>query len=232
MTDGILIVDKEKGWTSHDVCAFIKKRFHIQKVGHAGTLDPLATGVLVVLLGRATRLFDSMAACDKEYLGTMQLGIQTNSHDIEGKIIAERDWKNVTEEGLERVVEKFRGDIVQKPPMVSALKHKGVRLYKLARQGKEIDRPSRPITVHKLEVRDIRFPFIDFFAHVSKGTYLRTLAHDIGEMLGSFAVLSDLRRLRCGEFGLEDAVSIAALKQMSTPELGRLIRMSTAALRA
>lgn len=228
--DGILVVDKEKDWTSHDVCAFIRRRFKIQKVGHAGTLDPLATGVLVILLGKATRLFDSMAACDKEYAGTLQLGIQTTTHDIQGKVIAERGWGHVTPEQLHEVVKKFRGTIEQRPPMVSALKHKGVRLYQLARQGKEIERPTRPITVHKFEIRDVRFPLVDFFAHVSKGTYLRTLANDLGEALGTYAALSGLRRLRSGEFRIEDAVTMSALKQMNAPDLAPLVRMSSVAL--
>ncbi len=146
-------------------------------------------------------------------------------------MISEHDWTQVTNERVHEVLEKFRGNIEQMPPMVSALKHKGVRLYHLARQGKVVERANRPITVHKLEIRGIRFPEVDFFAHVSKGTYLRTLAHDIGNALGCGAALSDLRRLRSGEFGLEDAVSISALKEMSVSELGRLIRMSTVALR-
>lgn len=225
--DGVLVVDKDKGWTSHDVCALIRSRFKIKKVGHGGTLDPLATGVLIVLLGRATRLFDSVAASDKQYVGTMCLGVKTDSHDRDGQIIGTADWQAVTAEKLESVLQSFRGEIEQVPPMISALKHKGVRLYKLARQGKEVERPSRTIIVHKFEVQAVRFPEVDFFAHVSKGTYLRTLVHDIGERLGCYAVLQELRRVRCGEFGLEDAVSVNDLKTMDVRDLGRWIRRST-----
>ena len=230
--DGILIVDKEKGWTSHDVCAFIRSRFGIRKVGHGGTLDPSATGVLVVLLGRATKLFDSVAACDKHYLGTLQLGLMTDSYDKDGRVIAESDWRFVTPEKLKAAFELFRGQIEQKPPMVSALKHKGVRLYKLARQGKSVEREKRVVTIYQLEVKSIRFPEVDFTAHVSRGTYLRTLVHDIGEKLGCYGILTELRRLQCGDFSLEDAVSIPALKQMTPRELGRYVRMSSAALMA
>ncbi len=230
--DGILIVDKEKGWTSHDICAFIRSRFGIEKVGHGGTLDPLATGVLIILLGRATRMFDSIAASDKHYFGTMLLGVKTDSHDGDGKILEERqcDWNSVTIDKIEFVLEKFRGKLTQRPPMISALKYKGVRLYKLARQGKTVDRPERSITVYQLEIKETRFPEIDFVAHVSKGTYVRTLVHDIGEELGTLAILKNLRRLKCGEFGIEDALTIPALKQMTSRELLRHIRMTSAAL--
>ncbi len=227
--NGILIVDKEKGWTSHDVCAFIRSRFKISKVGHAGTLDPLATGLLVVLLGRATKLSQSLSACDKEYNGTMRLGIKTDSHDLEGKILEERSWQDVTPEKLETVLAGFRGDIEQMPPMVSALKHKGVRLYKLARQGKTVERESRKITVHQLEATKIQFPDVDFTARVSKGTYLRTLVNDIGEKLGCFASLASLRRTRCGDFSIEDAITIAQLKELKADSLGRWVRMATLA---
>jgi tRNA pseudouridine55 synthase len=230
--DGIIIVDKEKGWTSHDVCAFIRSRFGIKKVGHAGTLDPLATGVLIILLGRATRLFDSIAAYDKQYFGTMRLGMKTDSHDLDGKVLGEADWRGVTNEQLEQVFQMFRGEIEQEPPMISALKHKGVRLYKLARQGKTVERAKRAIVVRQLELKAVRLPEVDFFAHVSKGTYLRTLVHNIGERLGCFATLTDLRRLRCGDFGIDDAVSTAALKQVDPRSLGRFVRMASFAFAA
>ncbi|MBI4388251.1 MAG: tRNA pseudouridine(55) synthase TruB [Candidatus Omnitrophica bacterium] len=225
--DGILVVDKDKGWTSHDVCALIRSRFKLAKVGHGGTLDPLATGVLIILLGRATKLFESVAATNKQYLGTMRLGIKTDSHDWDGKVLGEADWKGVTAEQVESVFQTFRGEITQKPPMISALKHKGVRLYKLARQGKTVERIERPITVYQLEVKATRFPEVDFFAHVSKGTYLRTLVHDIGEALGCFATLAALRRVRSGDFSIEESVTIPELKQMDIRELGRHVRMKS-----
>ena len=225
--DGVLIVDKEKGWTSHDVCAFIRSRFKIAKVGHGGTLDPFATGVLIILLGRATKLFNSIAAADKQYFGTMRLGIKTDSHDRDGKVLGEKDWSGTTPEKIESVMKRFRGAIEQKPPMVSALKHKGVRLYQLARQGKTVERENRHVVVHQLETRDFRFPEVDFFAHVSKGTYLRTLVDDMGEQLGCYAMLNELRRLRSGDFSIEDAVTIPQLKQMEIASIGRHVRLGS-----
>ncbi len=229
MMDGVVIVDKEKGWTSHDVCAFIRSRFRIRKVGHAGTLDPMATGVLIVLVGRATKLSQSLSSCNKEYLGTMQLGLKTDSHDSSGQVLATASYDGVTPEKLEAVLGEFRGEIDQMPPMISALKHNGVRLYKLARQGKEVVRQKRKITVFRFDLLDVKLPEITFSAHVSKGTYLRTLVHDVGERLGCFAALTALRRTRCGEFSLSDALTISALKQMKAEELGRCVRMASAA---
>ncbi len=210
--NGILVVDKEQGWTSHDVCAFVRSRFKIKKVGHAGTLDPLATGVLVVLLGPATKKSKELSSCDKDYYGTLQLGLKTDSQDISGTVTEQGDWSHVTEELLKEAFEKFRGEQEQTPPMVSALKHQGKRLYQLARAGKVVDRQKRSITVYEFRIEEINLPYVRFFAHVSKGTYLRTLVNDLGEMLGSFAVLTELRRVRSGSLSLADAVTIPELK--------------------
>ncbi|MFH1208638.1 MAG: tRNA pseudouridine(55) synthase TruB [Candidatus Omnitrophota bacterium] len=148
--DGVLLVDKPENWTSHDVCAFVRRRFGIKKVGHAGTLDPLATGLLVILLGKSTKSSMQLSACDKEYFGALELGVQTDSHDRHGKVTAEAPWENITLERIRaKAAEQFTGDIIQVPPMVSALKHEGTRLYKLARQGKTIPRDGRPVTVHE-----------------------------------------------------------------------------------
>jgi tRNA pseudouridine55 synthase len=211
--DGILIVDKPKGWTSHDVCAFVRKRFKIKKVGHAGTLDPLATGVLVLLLGKATKRSAEMTACDKDYFGVMQLGLKTDSHDSDGKIIGEAPWEAVTLEEIQKKGRDFVGDIIQVPPMISALKYQGVRLYKLARKGQVIPREGRPVTVHEFRIEKKDGPYVHFFARVSKGTYLRTLVNDLGETLGCYATLADLRRIRSGHFQLGDSVAIEELKQ-------------------
>ena len=146
--NGILVVDKSEGWTSHDVCAFVRSRFQIPKVGHAGTLDPLATGVLVVLLGGFTKRSNEFSSCDKDYYGTIQLGIKTDTHDVSGKIIAQGEWQHVTEENVRQIFQRFSGVLEQTPPMVSALKHQGVRLYRLARAGKTVDRPKRTVTVY------------------------------------------------------------------------------------
>lgn len=221
--NGILLVDKEKGWTSHDVCAFIRSRFSLSKVGHAGTLDPMATGLLVVLLGKSTKRSNALSASDKQYEGVIRLGIETDSYDLQGKVIAERDWGNVTEEMIHASFQQFKGQIEQKPPMVSAIKQNGVRLYKLARAGKTVDRASRLVTVYEFNIEKMALPQIYFHASVSKGTYLRTLVHDLGQGLGCGAILQDLRRIRVGHYDLERSVSIAKLKQIDIDQFSGLV---------
>ncbi|MBI3307702.1 MAG: tRNA pseudouridine(55) synthase TruB [Candidatus Omnitrophica bacterium] len=217
--DGILIVDKPKGWTSHDVCAFVRRRFRIKKVGHAGTLDPLATGLLIVLLGKATKQSIPLTSCDKEYLGVMELGIETDTHDRHGKVTREASWENVTLENVRQKALDFTGEIIQVPPMVSALKHQGVRLYKLARKGQVVPREGRKVTVHNLKIEKKEGAFVHFFACVSKGTYLRTLVNDLGQSLGCLAALADLRRVRSGEFNLKDSVTIDQLKEFTIQDV-------------
>jgi tRNA pseudouridine55 synthase len=217
--DGILAVDKPQGWTSHDVCAFVRKRFRIPKVGHAGTLDPLATGVLVLLLGRATKLSRELSSCDKDYFGRFQLGVETDSHDRDGQVLREAPWEGITMKRIQEVIPSFTGEIEQTPPMISAIRYKGVRLYHLARKGTVVPREKRRIVVHEFRVEDQEGSLVRFFARVSKGTYLRTLVNDIGETLGCHATLNELRRVRAGEFGLEKAVDIESLKKLSLAEL-------------
>ena len=218
--DGVLLVDKPENWTSHDVCAFVRSRFKIKKVGHAGTLDPLATGLLVLLLGKATKNSMPLSACDKEYFGVMELGIQTDSHDRHGKVTAEAPWEHLTLEEIQaKAAKQFTGEIIQVPPMVSALKHEGTRLYKLARQGKVVPRKGRPVTVYEFRLEKKDSQFVNFFAHVSKGTYLRTLINDLGEALGCYAALASLRRLRSGQFKLEQSVTVDDLKSFTEAQL-------------
>lgn len=217
--DGILLVDKPSSWTSHDVCAFVKRRFKLNKVGHAGTLDPLATGLLVLLLGKATKQSIALSSCEKEYYGVMELGIKTDSHDRNGKVIAEAEWKHITLEDIRKKALDFTGDITQVPPMVSALKHQGVRLYELARRGVDIPRAGRQVTVFEFKFENKKEAFIQFTSRVSKGTYLRTLINDLGESLGCFATLAELRRVRSGAFKLQDSVSIEQMKQWTIKEL-------------
>lgn len=221
--DGILLVDKPKGWTSHDVCAFVRRRFRIPKVGHAGTLDPLATGVLVLLLGRATKLSQELSSCDKEYYGTLELGVETDSHDRDGRVIRRAPWEGITLEKIREVLPAFLGEIEQTPPMISAIRYKGVRLYHLARRGAVVPREKRKIVVHEFRVERQTGPLVNFFARVSKGTYLRTLVHDIGETLGCQATLNELRRIRAGDCRLEDSVTIEALKNLPLSDLERRI---------
>ena len=218
--DGILLVDKPENWTSHDVCAFVRRCFKIKKVGHAGTLDPLATGLLVLLLGKATKSSMPLSACDKEYFGALELGVQTDSHDRHGKVIAEVPWEHITlEEIRAKAARQFTGDIIQVPPMVSALKHEGTRLYKLARQGKTVPRDGRPVTVHEFRFEKKEGKFVEFLAYVSKGTYVRTLVNDLGEALGCYATLARLRRLRSGAFKLEQGVTIEDMKNFTPAQL-------------
>lgn len=221
--EGILAVDKPKGWTSHDVCAFVRKRFRILKVGHAGTLDPLATGVLVLLLGRATKLSQELSSCDKEYYGVFELGIETDSHDKDGRVTAQASWEGINLEKINTVIPQFVGEIEQTPPMVSAIRYHGVRLYQLARRGTVVPRDKRRITVHNFQIEKQEGPNVHFFSHVSKGTYLRTLVHDIGETLGCHATLNELRRIRSGDFRLTDAVNIETLKNYSSEDLERKV---------
>lgn len=219
LINGILLVDKPREWTSHDVCAFVRKRFQIKKVGHAGTLDPLATGLLVVLLGKATKQSMLLSASDKVYEGVMQLGIQTDTHDRMGKVIAEAPVGEMSLEFLREKARPFTGEILQVPPMVSALKHKGVRLYKLARQGQEVHREARQVTVHKFDIRAVEGACVTFAAHVSKGTYVRTLVNDFGEALGCHATLGELRRVRSGQLDVSKSVTMDEIREMKPEEL-------------
>lgn len=216
--DGILLVDKPQAWTSNDVCQYIKKKFGFKKVGHAGTLDPNATGLLVVLLNKATKDADSFIQDDKDYEGVLSLGFKTNTGDVEGTVVEEKGIEGIAREDILRLMEVFKGRITQVPPMMSALKKNGVRLYKLARAGKVIEREPREVTVHNFRIDEITLPFVHFFISVSKGFYVRSLAEDVGERLGCGATLSSLRRVRSGEFSINAAVRIDAIRTMGSEE--------------
>lgn len=222
--DGILIVDKSPGMTSHDVVDFIRRSFGAKKVGHCGTLDPLATGVLVILIGRATRLSQKFSNHDKTYDATVTLGILTDTADSEGAISFKVDSLNVTEDQIEEVFKEFRGPIEQIPPMISAIKYGGKRLYKLARQGIEVPRKSRQVYIHKLEITSIRLPEVSFEVVCSKGTYIRSLCEEIGSRLGCGGYMSRLRRMRSGPFLIEHALTLDTLKEMSHEELRKVLR--------
>lgn len=217
--DGILLVDKPQEWTSHDVCTFVRKRYRIKKVGHAGTLDPLATGLLVLLLGKATKLSIQLSGTEKEYVGKMELGVQTDSHDRQGKVLEVAPWEAVTLEAVRKAALDFTGEIVQVPPMVSALKHQGTRLYKLARQGVTVEREGRPVIVREFELTEKLGPFISFSACVSKGTYVRTLVNDLGESLGCYATLAELKRIRSGEFKIDGAVTVEQMRVLQPEQI-------------
>lgn len=218
MANGIIIIDKPQGWTSMDVCAKLRGIFREKRVGHAGTLDPMATGVLPVFLGRATRAVEFAAEGEKEYVAGIRFGLVTNTQDTTGEVVETRPAA-VTGEELDAVLDRFRGEIEQIPPMYSAIKINGKKLYELARKGREVERKPRAVTIFRLE-RLEKAPFgwpeeeQTFFLRVrcSKGTYIRTLCHDLGQVLGCGAAMSALRRSQACGFGLERAVTLEQLQ--------------------
>ena len=224
--DGVLLVDKDPAMTSHDVVAIVRKCLNTQKVGHCGTLDPFATGLLLVVVGRGTKIQDLLMSEDKEYFGTMKLGEITDTQDCNGQLIERRAPVDVDRRTIEAAFIKFHGDFYQMPPMVSAIKKDGVPLYKLARQGKVIEREPRCVHVYAHEVCQIRQSEIDFRVICSKGFYVRTYAHDIGLELGCGAHLSALRRTKSGRFSVEDAITIKELKALPRESLaGKILSL-------
>jgi tRNA pseudouridine(55) synthase/riboflavin kinase/FMN adenylyltransferase len=219
--DGILLIDKPQDWTSHDVVNFVRRRFKLSKTGHCGTLDPFATGLLVLLLGKATKLQDQLMSQDKTYTGCIRFGSETDSEDRTGKITANSDTSHLKAEDITAAAARFVGPQTQTPPMVSALKVDGQPLYKLARQGKTIERAPRPIIIHSFDLLDIRLEEAeaDFVVRCSKGTYIRTLAADLGRALGCGAHLQELRRLESGSLNVEQASSIEDIKAWELTEL-------------
>ena len=199
--------------TSHDVVALVRRRLGIKKVGHCGTLDPLATGLLLIVLGRGTKIQDLLMAEDKEYVGTMRLGVATDSQDADGEIVDTRPVPQLTNANIEEAFAKYDGDFYQMPPMVSAIKQGGVALYKLARQGKTVEREPRFVHVFAHEILKTSLPDIEFRVVCSKGFYVRTYAHDIGESLSCGAHLSSLRRTKSGRFTLERAITVQQLRE-------------------
>lgn len=200
---GVLLVDKAPDMTSHDVVAVTRRCLNTKKVGHCGTLDPMATGMLIVVIGNATRIQDLLMAEDKEYVGTATLGVTTSSQDKEGEVQETKPVPAYSEEEIRAAFESYRGDFYQMPPMVSAIKKDGVPLYKLARQGKTVEREPRFVRVYDYQINNISLPEVSFRVVCSKGFYVRTYAHDIGQKLGCGAHLSSLRRTRSGHFTLE-----------------------------
>lgn len=221
--DGVLLVDKPTGMTSHDVVDRVRRHFGFKKVGHCGTLDPAATGLLILVLERATKLQDRFMSDDKAYEGTMLLGISTDSQDADGEIIAEKPVPHLTEDDIEQAFAKFRGDLQQVPPMVSAVKHQGTPLYKLARKGKVVEREPRLIHIFDLRVLGVELPRVKFRAACTKGTYVRTLCSDIGDVLGCGAHLLELRRTRSGGFDVKDAHSLETILKQTREQLKTLI---------
>jgi tRNA pseudouridine55 synthase len=224
--DGVLLVDKAEGMTSHDVVALIRRRLEIKKVGHCGTLDPIATGLLILTLGRGTKIQDLLMSEDKEYAGTLTLGISTTTQDRAGETIAEKPVPALSAEEIGAAFEKFRGDFYQMPPMVSAIKHGGVPLYKLARQGKVVEREPRLVHVYRHTIDKVALPDIDFAVLCSKGFYVRTYAHDIGETLGCGAHLKNLRRTKSGRFVVDGAITVEEIRNVPREQiLSRLLSL-------
>src|SRR5438128_11140337 len=217
--DGVLLVDKAEGMTSHDVVALIRRKLEIRKVGHCGTLDPIATGLLLLTLGRGTKIQDLLMSEDKEYAGTLMLGVTTSTQDRQGEVIDQRPVPALDENQIRAAFEKFRGDFYQIPPMVSAIKHGGVPLYKLAREGKTVEREPRLVHVYRYSIDRIALPEIDFTVLCSKGFYVRTYAHDIGEALGCGAHLKNLRRTRSGRFSVNGAITVDELKNSEAVDI-------------
>ena len=217
MADGIIIIDKPQDWTSMDVCAKLRGIFHERRIGHAGTLDPMATGVLPVFVGRATRAVEFASESEKEYVAGLRLGVETNTQDTTGTVLAKRPV-SVSQAELEQVLGQFRGEILQIPPMYSAIKVGGKKLYELARKGQEVERQPRAVTIHSLTLEGQTGP-ADYTLRVrcSKGTYVRTLCLDIGAAVGCGGCMSSLRRTMAAGFTLADSVTLDAVLQADDP---------------
>lgn len=214
---GIVVVDKPAGITSYDVVRLFKRVMPRVKIGHLGTLDPLATGVLPLLLGEGTKLVPFLETGEKVYEAALHLGVATDTQDREGQVLRSTDIADydLSPQHIETVLQHFRGRVMQRPPMYSALKHDGEPLYKLARRGEEAERSLREVEIYELQVTEIDPPVLRLHIECSKGTYIRTMAHDIGEQLGCGAHLAELRRIRNGPFGLEDALAVDDIEDVA-----------------
>jgi tRNA pseudouridine55 synthase len=221
--DGAVLVDKPSGPTSHDVVDAIRRKFGLKKVGHCGTLDPNATGLLVIVLGRGTKLSERLMGDDKVYEGTMKFGETTDSYDSDGELTGSLPILPMTVEDLNTEAATFIGDQMQMPPMVSAIKKNGVPLYKLARKGIEVEREPRLIHLYSFRFTDYTEPLGKFRVACTKGTYVRSLAHDLGQKLGCGAHLTTLRRTISGKFDVADALPLEAILQMSEAELEKRV---------
>ena len=215
--NGIVIVDKPEGWTSQDVTARLRRVFNTRRIGHGGTLDPMATGVLPVFVGRGTRGVEFFEHAEKTYETVLRLGLTTDTEDVWGETLEERPVE-FTAEKLEEVLESFRGEILQVPPMYSALKVNGQKLCDLARKGKEVERQPRPITIHELTLLETTENTLRLRVRCSKGTYIRTLCKDIGQALGCGGCMAELRRVTAGEYTIEEAVPLQTLLDTQEPE--------------
>lgn len=228
--EGVLLVDKPAGMTSHDVVYRLRRKLQMKKIGHAGTLDPMATGLLVMLIGKATRISQYLISVDKFYEGEATLGVVTDSQDAQGEMMETRPVPPFTEAEVREVMKGFLGDQYQMPPMHSAIKIGGVPLYKMARKGEEIEREPRFIRISSFELTSFTLPKLTFSVHCTKGTYVRTIAHDLGKKLGCGAHLSALRRTGSGKFNISQCLTLDQIEASSLPEIEkRLIPVYEAA---
>lgn len=217
MYNGVINIYKEKGFTSHDVVAKMRGILKQKKIGHTGTLDPDAVGVLPVCLGSATKLCDMLTDRDKEYIAVLKLGVETDTQDTTGRILKECTV-TADEEQVKEAIGSFVGDYAQVPPMYSALKVDGKKLYELARQGKEVERKARPVTIYEIEILDMKLPEVTIRVACSKGTYIRTLCHDIGGKLGCGGAMASLKRTKAGAFLLDTAITLSELEKVRDEE--------------
>ena len=221
--DGAILVDKPAGPTSHDVVDAIRRNFRIPKVGHCGTLDPNATGLLIIVLGRGTKLSERLMADDKVYEGVIKFGESTDSYDCDGEVTAALPVLPMTLEELNAAAEEFEGDQMQTPPMVSAIKKGGVPLYKLARKGVEVPREPRLVHIYRFRINTYEEPLATFRLACTKGTYVRSVAHDLGQKLGCGAHLAKLRRVVSGKFDVADALPLDQVLKLSESELAKRV---------
>lgn len=219
--EGVLLIDKPSGITSHDIVDRVRRKLRMKRVGHAGTLDPLATGLMIILVGKATKISQYLTSLDKEYEGTIKFGESTNTQDADGDVVEARDVPNLTEDEILDYMDGFIGDQYQTPPMFSAKKVDGVPLYKLARKGKEIEREPRFVSVRSFDLLEYKKPLLEFRMLVSKGTYVRTIAHDMGEKIGCGAHLTELRRTMIDKFDIDDSVTLEAFEALEASEVQR-----------
>ena len=221
--EGVLLIDKPSGMTSHDVVDRVRRKLKMKRIGHAGTLDPLATGLLIILVGKATKLSQYLMSLDKVYEGTITLGVATNTYDAEGEVMTTISVPELTMDEVSKTLGSFMGDQYQTPPMFSAVKIDGQPLYKLARKGVEVEREPRFIRISKFEATRFESPEIDFTLNCTKGTYVRTLASDIGEKLDCGAHLSSLRRTASDRFNIKDSITLEAFREADRETISKVL---------
>lgn len=221
--EGVLLIDKPDGITSHDVVDRVRRKLRMKRIGHAGTLDPNATGLMIVLVGKATKLSQYLMGLDKVYEGVISLGVATDTQDAEGDVIEEHEVPELSEEQIREQLQSFVGDQYQTPPMFSAKKVDGVPLYKLARKGKTIEREPRFVRVSRFDLDAWASPDIEFTVECSKGTYIRTLAHDLGQKIGCGAYLKDLRRIEIDRFEIEDSIELREFEELDSADIQRCL---------